>query len=84
MIDKIALAKGLTTEQLADRTVPDLGLDATGRIEFDYGATQGAVLDEQLNPIVVEADGTRRKSPPRPTSEDDADLVKAAKKTSTP
>ena len=81
MIDKIATAKGLTSEELADRTVPDLGLDAAGHISFDYGSQQwAAVLDDQLVPIVLGADGATRTSPPRAKADDDDKLVAEAKK----
>jgi hypothetical protein len=79
-IDEVAEALGLTAEQLADRLVPDLGLDGSGGLTLDFGPRQFSVrFDEQLKPYVVDGAGNRRKDLPKPSAADDADLAAAAR-----
>ena len=79
-IEEVAEALGLTAEQLADRLVPDLGLDATGSLTLDYGPRTFSVrFDEHLKPYVVDGAGSRRKDLPKPAASDDADLATAAR-----
>ncbi len=60
-------------EQLADRLVPDFGLDADGSLILDYGPRRFIVgFDEQLKPYVTDAAGKRRKDLPKPGARDDA------------
>ncbi|MEU4419101.1 DUF4132 domain-containing protein [Actinoplanes sp. NPDC024001] len=81
-IDVVAGELGLTAEQLADRLVPDFGLDAQGRLTLDYGPRRFVVgFDEQLKPYVVDDDGMRRKDLPKPGARDDDALAPAAYKT---
>ncbi|GAA2405065.1 WGR and DUF4132 domain-containing protein [Actinomadura vinacea] len=76
---EIAASRGLTTEQLADRTVPDFGLDDDGSMTLDYGPRRFTVgFDEALAPFVLDQDGRRRKTLPRPGTDDDPDLAPAA------
>ncbi|GAA2432163.1 WGR and DUF4132 domain-containing protein [Actinomadura vinacea] len=78
-VEEIAAARGLTSDQLADRAVPDFGLDAEGGMTFDYGSRRFAVgFDEQLRPFVVEENGKVRKSLPKPGPKDDPVLAPAA------
>ncbi|QFG20735.1 DUF4132 domain-containing protein [Actinomadura sp. WMMB 499] len=71
--------RGLTDEQLADRLVPDLGLDADGTLTLDYGPRRFVVgFDEQLRPYVADGDGKRRKTLPKPGVKDDPELAPAA------
>ncbi|MBO3739546.1 DUF4132 domain-containing protein [Actinoplanes flavus] len=80
-MDEVAAGLGLTAEQLADRLVPDLGLDADGSLRLDYGSRQFTVgFDEQLRPFVTDADGKRLKALPKPGARDDAELAPAAYK----
>lgn len=78
-------ARGLTQDELGDRTVPDLGLGADGTVTLSYGARQFRVLlDETLRPRVQEqladgALGAPTTTPPRPTKADDAEAAKAAR-----
>ncbi|MGC4122775.1 MAG: DUF4132 domain-containing protein [Myxococcales bacterium] len=69
----------LTEDALADRLVPDLGLDANGTMVFDYGARSfRAGFDQDLLPFVVDQGGGRAASLPRPSKTDDAEkAVKA-------
>ncbi|WP_329521281.1 DUF4132 domain-containing protein [Spirillospora sp. NBC_01491] len=78
-IGQIAESLGLTADELGDRLVPDLGLDAGGALTLDYGPRRFVVgFDEQLKPQVFDEDGTRRKFLPKPGAKDDADLAPAA------
>ncbi|MEV5543969.1 DUF4132 domain-containing protein [Saccharopolyspora shandongensis] len=74
-----AAGRGITPEQLADRFVPDFGLDERGSLTLDYGPRCFTVgFDEQLSPYVIDQDGKRRKSLPKPGSRDDQELASAA------
>lgn len=76
---EVAAELGLEPDQLADRLVPDLGLDATGSLILDYGPRQFVVgFDEQLKPYVRDADGKLRKDLPKPGVKDDPTLAPAA------
>jgi hypothetical protein len=78
-IDAIAETRGLTAAELADRLVPDLGLDETGTLALDFGPRQFFVsFDETLKPFVRDAQGTRLKDLPKPNKSDDDALATAA------
>ncbi|WP_433475742.1 DUF4132 domain-containing protein [Spirillospora sp. CA-142024] len=78
-IDEIAAARGITPDALADRAVPDFGLDEEGTLVLDYGPRRFTVtFDEQLVPLVVEPKGKIRKSAPKPGPKDDPALAPAA------
>ncbi|MFB4297541.1 DUF4132 domain-containing protein [Actinomadura sp. NTSP31] len=78
-IDEIAAARGITPDDLADRAVPDFGLDGEGGLVLDYGPRRFTVtFDQQLAPLVVEANGKVRKSAPKPGPKDDPALAPAA------
>jgi hypothetical protein len=80
-IEEVAAGLGLTSEQLADRLVPDFGLDADGGMVLDYGPRRFRVgFDEQLKPFVMDEDGKRRKALPKPGAKDDPELAPAAYK----
>jgi hypothetical protein len=74
-IQAIAAARGLTPEELADRLVPDLGLDAAGTMRLDFGPRAFAVtFDETLKPVVVEDGGKRLADLPKPNRSDDPEM----------
>ncbi|MDP1805086.1 MAG: DUF4132 domain-containing protein, partial [Acidimicrobiales bacterium] len=78
-MDEVAEAFGLTAEELADRLVPDFGLDADGAMVLDYGERRFRVgFDEQLKPVVADEDGSRRKLLPKPGAKDDPTLAPLA------
>lgn len=78
-MDEVADGLGLSAEQLADRLVPDFGLDAEGSLVLDYGGRRFRVgFDEQLKPVVADEDGTRRKLLPKPAAKDDPVQAPAA------
>ncbi len=77
-ISEVAAKLGLSAEELADRLVPDLGLDDDGSMTLDYGPRKFVVgFDEQLKPYVAE-EGARRKELPQPGPRDDAALAPEA------
>ncbi|MEW2352605.1 DUF4132 domain-containing protein [Spirillospora sp. NPDC029432] len=79
LIGRVAAGLELTPEQLADRLVPDFGLDAAGGLTLDYGPRRFTVgFDEFLRPRVADEDGTPRKDLPRPGARDDRDRAAAA------
>ncbi|WNG36785.1 DUF4132 domain-containing protein [Archangium violaceum] len=78
-IAQIAEARGLTRDELADRLVPDLGLDENGSLSLDFGERTFTVgFDEQLKPFVKDSTGARLKELPKPTKKDDAEKSQAA------
>jgi predicted DNA-binding WGR domain protein len=78
-IAAVAEMRGFTTEELADRLVPDLGLDEAGALQLDFGPRQFTVaFDEVLKPFVKDAQGVRLKDLPKPIKSDDADKASAA------
>nr|BFE29916.1 hypothetical protein GCM10010200_021670 [Actinomadura rugatobispora] len=78
-IDALAGNLGLTPDQLADRVVPDFGLDAEGSMLLDYGRRRFRVgFDEQLHPFVIEPGGRHRTLAPRPVKTDDQRQAAAA------
>jgi hypothetical protein len=71
-IEEVAEGLGLSPEQLADRLVPDFGLDEKGSMVLDYGPRRFVVgFDEQLKPYVLDEAGKRRKDLPAPGARDD-------------
>ncbi|MET9671234.1 DUF4132 domain-containing protein [Streptomyces sp. NPDC006475] len=80
-IGEVAEGLGLTAAQLADRLVPDLGLDADGTTVIDYGPRRFTVgFDEVLCPYVLDGDGKRRKDLPKPAASDDTERATAERK----
>jgi hypothetical protein len=78
-LDEVADGLGLSADQLADRLVPDFGLDQDGTMVLDYGPRRFTVgFDEQLKPLVADEDGSPRKLLPRPSANDDQALASAA------
>lgn len=78
-IQAIAENRGLSTEELADRLAPDLGLAADGTMELDFGPRRFTVgFDEALKPYVRDEEGKRLKDLPKPRQSDDAAPAKEA------
>jgi predicted DNA-binding WGR domain protein len=80
ILAEIAAARGLSADELEDRTAPDLGLDESGTMVFDFGPRAFRVgFDEHLRPFAQSADGTEKlDSFPRAAKTDDAEKAKAA------
>jgi len=78
-MDSLAVERGLTQEQLADRIVPDCGLNAQGTKIYHYGSRQfRVVLSPDLKPLIRDEQNKLKASLPRATKQDDPALVKAA------
>jgi predicted DNA-binding WGR domain protein/cellobiose-specific phosphotransferase system component IIB len=78
-IQVIADNRGLTRDELADRLVPDLGLDEAGALQLDFGPRQFTVaFDESLKPYVMDEQRTRLKDLPKPIKSDDEAKADAA------
>ncbi|TNE91007.1 MAG: DUF4132 domain-containing protein [Deltaproteobacteria bacterium] len=78
-VQEIADARGLTAAELADRLVPDLGLDPDGSRWLDFGPRQFRVgFDEALKPWVADESGKRRANLPKPGAKDDAEKAAEA------
>ncbi|QFG23949.1 DUF4132 domain-containing protein [Actinomadura sp. WMMB 499] len=75
-LDRVARERGITGEQLADRLVPDFGLDADGTMTLDYGPRRFTVgFDERLAPYALDGTGKRRTTLPKPGVKDDPALA---------
>lgn len=78
-IAAVAEARGFSASELADRLVPDLGLDEQGTLQLDFGPRQFHVsFDESLKPFVKDAQGVRLKDLPKAIKSDDPALAEAA------
>lgn len=78
-IAAVAEARGLTAAELADRLVPDLGLDDDGTLLLEFGPRQFHVaFDETLKPFVKDTQGARLKDLPKPNKSDDPAQAEAA------
>jgi len=80
-MEQIARQRGLSREALADRLVPDCGLDPDGNRVFDYGTRRFSFcLGPELEPMVRDGKGKLLKAPPKPGKRDDPELAPAALK----
>jgi hypothetical protein len=78
-MDEVAAGLGLSADQLADRLVPQFGLDAAGSMVLDYGTRRFTVgFDEQLRPYVADSAGKHLKALPKPGVRDNTELATAA------
>lgn len=72
MLGEVAEQRGLSLDQLADRTVPDLGLDARARLTLDFGPRTFEVrMDDHFQPVVHDARGKVLKTLPKPGANDE-------------
>lgn len=77
---EIADDLGMTRDQLADRIVPDCGLDANGRRIFDFGPRQFEfAIAPDAKPMIRDAAGKLHANLPRPKQSDDAAKAERAK-----
>lgn len=75
----VAEARDLTADELADRLVPDLGLDEDGSLELSFGTrTFRVAFDESLKPAVLDDTGKRLPDLPKPRQTDDAEKAQLA------
>lgn len=79
-VRKLASRKGKTVAELADQALPDLGLDAEGRLVLDFGGRRFiAKLDDGANLVLEDEAGKRIDSLPAPRKADDPAKVAEAK-----
>ena len=78
LIGMVAKARGFTADELADRLVPDLGLDTNGTLTLDLGSRQFLLsFDASLMPFLSEGDVVLSDLP-KPCKDDDCDKSRAA------
>ena len=78
-IKAIAKARQLSPDELEDRIIPSLGLDAKGQRVFDYGDRQfHFVLGQDLIPMVRDEKGKIKASLPKPAKKDNEELANLA------
>lgn len=70
-LKRYADSMGLTADDLADRVLPTLGLDAQGKRVFDFGNRQFTMrLNAELEPEFVDNTGKKLKKLPTPNAND--------------
>ena len=81
-IEEIAERRGWTPDQLGDRTIPTAGFDETGQMDLDCGHERiyTVLYDTEGKVVLRNPSGKEVKSLPSARTEDEKDLVKAAKK----
>lgn len=80
LIERIAVGKGWSQDQLGDRTIPTAGFDDSGRLELPYGERVFHVtLDGAMKPLLHNPDGKEIKALPEPRQDEAPELAKAAK-----
>ncbi|TAG25649.1 MAG: DUF4132 domain-containing protein [Burkholderiales bacterium] len=78
-IQELADARGLSTEELADRLIPRLDMDEASALVLDFGTRQFTIaFDETLKPIVKNTECVRLKDLPKPNQSDDEYLATRA------
>lgn len=81
-MNEVAARRGLSADELADRLVPDLDLDADGSLTLDFGPRQFRVgFNEALVPFVKDASGKLLTDLPKPNKSDDATVSKESEAT---
>jgi hypothetical protein len=78
-VQELAELRGLSPDELADRSVPDLGLDEDGTRVLSFGARSfRVVFDEGLTPRLKSEAGALLATLPKPNGSDDAVQAKQA------
>lgn len=76
-LDNAAEELGITSDELGDRIVPDLGFDENMERIFDYGPRKFKVyLTPALELEVFDEDNKKRKTMPAPSKKDDEEIAK--------
>ena len=79
VLEGVAESRGLTTEQLEDLAIPDLGLNAAGQMHLDFGPRQfTASITASLDVVLTDNIGRLIKALPKAAKSDDARLAKLA------
>jgi predicted DNA-binding WGR domain protein len=78
-IAEVAKARGFTSDELADRLVPDFDLGDEGGDVLDFGPRKFTIaFDETLKPTLKGSDGKVLSDLPKPNKADDAEKANAA------
>lgn len=78
-LKRVAKQRGLDVQMLDEVLLPTLGLDERGRVPLHFGPrTFSGGFDTSLEPVLLDPDGTPRKSLPKAAASDDKALAKAA------
>ena len=81
LVNELAKRNGWSSDELSDRTIPTAGFDQGVEQTLNYGSRQFTLLlDANMSLVLKNPDGKVIKSLPTARKDDDADLVKAAKK----
>ncbi len=77
-VNRIAMERGWTLEDLADRGVPDCGFDSSGKRTIDFGERSftAAITDDLAIVLVNDETGKTTKALPRGRADEDASLIK--------
>ncbi|MFG3340800.1 DUF4132 domain-containing protein [Glycomyces sp. NPDC048151] len=79
LADRLAAARGLDFEQLADRLAPDHGMTDPANLVFDYGKRRFSLrFDSLLTPQLRDDAGKLRPRLPKPGLRDDESVAKPA------
>ncbi|UYO99126.1 DUF4132 domain-containing protein [Oceanotoga sp. DSM 15011] len=72
---------GLTSEELSDKVIPNLGFDTKGEIELNYGNRKFiGKLNKDLTIQIYDQEGKKLKTLPKPNKSDDEQIAKTTKK----
>lgn len=78
-IERYAKTVGLSQDDMADKLIPTLGLDAQGKRMFDFGERHFTMsLDANLKPKFTDNNGKSFKNLPKAGKNDDADKANQA------
>lgn len=81
LVTQIAERNGWSADELADRTIPTAGFDDTGTLVLEYGERIfTAKMDAKQKLVLFNPEGKEVKALPAARKNDDAELIKEAKK----
>ncbi|MEQ4925198.1 DUF4132 domain-containing protein [Proteus hauseri] len=81
LVTLIAERNGWSADELADRTIPTAGFDDTGTLVLEYGERIfTAKMDAKQKLVLFNPEGKEVKALPAARKNDDAELIKEAKK----
>lgn len=80
LIERVAVDKGWSADQLGDRTIATGGLDDQGQLELDYaGRMYRVTLDEAMKPVLHNAEGKIVAALPEPRQQDAPASIREAR-----
>jgi hypothetical protein len=77
-LDAYCEEHGMTADELGDRIVPDLGLDARGELTLSYGPRSFRVVFDDSLKVSLRSGDAPMRSLPKAAATDDAQLVERA------